>query len=302
MSHHIVHVFSHGARLSVARGRIVCAGEGAAQRSIPVEDLRAVVIAARGVSITNDALAAVLHSDAVLLHSNAAYKPCGLSIPLPRIVDHSAFLAQTACHAQLNGRLWKKVLLSKIRNQAACMRALDARSPYLENAGRGQHLHEGNCARHYWRKFFACIGHGELRRRSGDREKIGPNQLLNYGYAVVSALCHRSLIVHGLLPQLGLHHRSRYRGVPLVHDFVEPFRAFVDWLMAAHLKKAGADMPSWAKTIGQSLRDHRVACGTARIKLMDAIDKSASSLARAYASKNPGLLWFPQLHCGYHPC
>ncbi len=285
---------SHGARLIVERQQLVCiTGEGVPKR-IPVEDLRAIIIAARGVSFSGEALAAVLDADAVVLHSNARYKPCGLSVPLPRVANHAAFLGQIRPHAGLNERLWRKLLLCKVANQASCLRMLGVPSAYLENSAHGQHLHEGNCSRHYWRKFFGSLGWDGLRRRGQELEQ-SPNSLLNYGYAVVSALCHRSLIVHGLQPALGLHHRSRYRATPLVHDFVEPFRAFVDWLMATHIRRSGLDMPTWAKTIGQSLRDHRIRCVAGGIKLMDAIDKAASSLARAYAKSNASELWVPSL-------
>lgn len=289
-----MHVLSHGARLLMERQQLVCINEEGIKRSLPICDLRAVVIAARGASFSNEALAAILDADAVVLHSNARYKPCGLSVPLPRVVSHAAFLGQIGAGEFLNSRLWRNILLRKIANQAACLRALEAPSAYLENAAKGQHLHEGNCAKHYWRRFFAAIGWDGLRRRSPESGE-SPNHFLNYGYAVLSALCHRSLIVHGLQPAVGLHHRSRYKAVPLVHDFIEPFRAFVDWILAFHLRNGESDMKAWAKVIGQSLRDYRIRHRGSSIKLMDAIDKAASSLARAYEKKNADQLWLPSL-------
>lgn len=292
MSHHVIHILSHGANLRLSLGQLTCRGADGTCRSIPVEDLRAVVIAARGVSISADALAAVLDADAAVLHCSATYKPCGLSLPLPRTADHDVLRGQVRPRNGLNARLWRKILLSKTLNQAACLRALDAPSRYLEVAAGRRDLHEGNCARRYWRKFFGAIGSGGLRRRCPE-DQTGINSMLNYGYAVMSSLCHRSLIVHGLLPQLGLHHRSRYRAVPLLHDFVEPFRPFVDWLLACQVKDRGPEMEPWARLIGTALRDHRVTRGSAKIKLMDAMDKAASSLARSYAGADAGLLWFP---------
>jgi len=289
-----VHVLSHGARLLLERQQLVCINSEGIKKQIPIEDLRAVVIAARGISFSGEALAAILDADAVVLHSNARYKPCGLSVPLPRVVSHAAFLGQTNSRESFNSKLWRKILLRKIANQAACLRLLGAPSVYLENAVRGHQLHEGNCAKHYWRKFFAKVGWDGLRRREREPE-ASPNNLLNYGYAVLSALCHRSLVVHGLQPAIGLHHRSRYKAIPLVHDFIEPFRAFVDWIMALHLRSNRHDMDAWIKTVGQNLRDHRIIHGGSSIKLMDAIDKAASSLAQAYAKRNPAELWLPSL-------
>ncbi len=294
MSHHIVHVLTHGTKLALERRQLACVLPEAAPKSLPVDDIRAVIIAARGVSITPDALAAILDADALVLHCNARYKPCGISTSLSRTVNHAAFLGQVRATSRLHEQLWRHVLLRKIGNQAACLRKLETSSAYLENAAKGEHLHEGNCARHYWKKFFSSLGRHRYTRAQED-DSPGPNRLLNYGYAVISALCHRSLIVHGLIPQLGMHHRSRYKAYPLIYDFVEPFRPFVDWLMALHARETGYDLESWAKKIGSALTKHRIPYRSSQIKLMDAVDKAASSLARCYERSHAAELWFPAL-------
>lgn len=294
MSHHIVHVVSHGARLLLERKQLVCLTPEGRRMRLPVEDLRAVVIAARGVSFSGEALGAVLDADAVILHSNDRYKPCGLSVPLSRVASHDAFLGQVERPAGLNERLWRLILKGKLSNQAACLRLLGIPSAFLENASRSRVPHEGNCARHYWRRFFNNLGWPRLRRRA-QQDEPGPNHMLNYGYAVLSALCHRALLVHGLQPALGLHHRSRYRAIPLVHDFIEPFRAFVDWVMAEHIRTLGVDMTRWIRAVAEALRGHRIRHGSGSMKLLDAIDRAASSLARAYAKRDAGQLWLPSL-------
>ena len=48
MSHHLLHVFKHGCVLSKDRGFLVCRGEDKSENRIPHEDVRAVIIAARG--------------------------------------------------------------------------------------------------------------------------------------------------------------------------------------------------------------------------------------------------------------
>lgn len=34
--------------------------------------------------------------------------------------------------------------------------------------------------------------------------------------------------MHGLLPELGIHHLGKYNSTPLVYDLMEPYRPFVD--------------------------------------------------------------------------
>ena len=35
--------------------------------------------------------------------------------------------------------------------------------------------------------------------------------------------------MHGLLPELGIHHLGKYNSTPLVYDLIEPYRPFVDY-------------------------------------------------------------------------
>jgi CRISPR-associated protein Cas1 len=163
----------------------------------------------------------------------------------------------------------------------------------LELALRRDEFDEANCARRYWQLYFPAIGWTGTKRDR--KEDTAPNQMLNYGYAVLSALCHRSLIIHGLLPQLGVHHKPRYRSDPLVYDLMEPFRPVVELMLAEFMTEPDVDMKAWAKKIGTDLRDRRVQHNSAMIKLMDAIDASANSLARAYAAMSAKNFWVPEL-------
>ena len=141
--------------------------------------------------------------------------------------------------------------------------------------------------------YFPAIGWTSTRRDR--KEDTAPNQMLNYGYAVLSALCHRSLLIHGLMPQLGVHHKPRYRSDPLVYDLMEPFRPAVELMLAEFLIEPDVSMKAWAKKVGAGLRDQRVTHGAYTLKLMDAIDVSANSLARAYAALSASDFWVPEL-------
>jgi len=101
--------------------------------------------------------------------------------------------------------------------------------------------------------------------------------------------------VHGLLPQLGVHHKARYRSEPLVYDLMEPFRPAVELLLAEFMLEPDVSMKAWTRKVGTSLRDRRVKHGNYTLKLMDAIDASANSLARAYAALSAENFWVPEL-------
>lgn len=54
------------------------------------------------------------------------------------------------------------------------------------------------------------------------------NSLLNYGYAVLRAAVARAVVMAGLHPALGIHHRHRENAFALADDLMEPLRVLVD--------------------------------------------------------------------------
>jgi CRISPR-associated protein Cas1 len=293
MSHHILHVFQHGAILGRERGFITCRAEGQDERRLPLDDIRAVIIAARGVTLTSSFLSGLLETDGIVLHCDERYQPCGWTAPLARVVDLKTFQHQTARPRRLNERLWHEMLRGKTLNQSRVLLHKQLRSPHLELALKQENFDEANCARRYWQLYFPSIGWTATKRDR--KEDTAPNQMLNYGYAVLAALCHRSLIIHGLLPQLGVHHKPRYRSDPLVYDLMEPFRPAVELMLAEFMLTPEISMKAWAKKVGTELRERRVKRGDYTLKLMDAIDASANSLARAYEEMSAGAFWVPEL-------
>jgi CRISPR-associated protein Cas1 len=293
MSFHVLHVFQHGATMAKEQGFIVCRAQDGGERRLPHEDIRAVIIASRGVTLTSRFISAILESDGIILHCDERYQPCGVTSALDRVIDRKAFLRQVSCPAGLNARLWQKMLRGKTENQIAVLKYLGLSCPALDVALRTGQIDEGNAARKYWRLYFPVIGFSKMGRDRKDDAL--PNQMLNYGYAVLAALAHRSLIIHGLLPTLGVQHTSRYRSTPLVFDIMEPFRPVVDQLLAQFTKQPAGDMKAWTKHIGTALREHRLAHNRYSLKLMDAIDACASSLARAYAENSATRFWTPKL-------
>ena len=293
MSFHILHVFQHGATLTKDRGFIVSRAQDGSERRMPHEDLRAVIIAARGVTLTSNFVSAVLNTDGIILHCNESYKPCGITAPLQRVIDDRAFLHQAQRPKRLNERIWNRLLRGKTLNQQRVLQRRELASPHLDLALRTGNIDEGNCAKRYWQLFFPAIGWAATHRDR--KENTAPNQMLNYGYTVLGALCHRSLLIHGLTPTLGVKHTTRYKSTPLVFDLMEPFRPAVDMMLAEFMIGEDTSMKAWSKKVGTELRERRVQHERYSLKLMDAIDSSASSMSRSYAENSIEPFWVPEL-------
>lgn len=58
-----------------------------------------------------------------------------------------------------------------------------------------------------------------------------PNNLLNYGYAILRAITARAIVSSGMLPTLGIFHRNKYNAYCLADDLMEPYRPFVDLIV-----------------------------------------------------------------------
>ena len=106
--------------------------------------------------------------------------------------------------------------------------AKDVRSGDSENM-------EGRAAAYYWKYLFGQHINGFTR----DRDGVPPNNLLNYGYAILRAVVARALVTSGLLPTLGIHHHNRYNAYCLADDIMEPYRPYVDELVYNLVKNKG---------------------------------------------------------------
>ena len=112
----------------------------------------------------------------------------------------------------------------------------------------------------------------------------------------MSAIIHRAIIISGLNCLLGVNHKTYYRNTPLVHDVIEPFRAFVD-IALYNFAMSGGDISiaPWSVFFGKFLRDKRVKKGAVSMKLCDAPDYLCETLANVYRRKDSDELWTPRL-------
>ncbi len=297
MSHHIVHVFSHGAHLHKQRGMLICQEPDEDKtHEIAIEDVKAVVIAARGVSITLDATSALLETGAVILHCNDSYKPVGITSGLERTIRPDIIRNQANISLKLHDRLWTKIINAKAANQALVLEKCNLNSLYLRKSIIRKDVDEASCARYYWYHFLSIFKEPSLRRRQENTGNI--NSRLNYGYAVLGALIHRSIIIHGLSPLFGMHHIARYKTHPFVYDLMEPWRPFVDSMLASfELDKRNEDrsMNAWARHVATGLRDIKIKTPRFKLKTVDAIDDFTSAIAKCYGGKTVKHAWMPEL-------
>ena len=261
-----------------------------AERTIPIEDIGVVVLDNRRITITSGVMEALLENNCAVITCNQKSMPVGLLLPLcGNTTQNERFRSQLEASLPLRKQLWQQTIKQKILNQehtlrintdkeTNCMRVWsnDVRSGDPDNL-------EARAAAYYWKNLFT-----EYPNFVRDREGIPPNNLLNYGYAILRAIIARALVGSGLLPTLGIHHHNRYNAYCLADDIMEPYRPYVDQLVLdiIHNYTEISDITREIKMQLLSIPILDVVINGKRSPLMIAVQQTTASLAKCFAGES----------------
>ncbi|WP_454891500.1 type II CRISPR-associated endonuclease Cas1 [Alloprevotella tannerae] len=222
-------VFMHPAALSLRNGQMVIIRKEIPDDNltVPIEDIGLVMINHAMVSLTIPLLNALTEQNVAVIFCNEKGMPASMLYNLQGNTTQGETLRnQLEAGEVLKKTLWKQIIETKIKNQAALLNKMGKEGsilkPLYTNVKSGDSDNrEGIAARLYWTALF---GRDFIR----DRNIPGINSLLNYGYSVLRAAVTRALVSSGLFPALGIFHHHRSNAFPLSDDLMEPFRPFVD--------------------------------------------------------------------------
>lgn len=258
-------------------------------RSKPIEDIGVVVLDHKQITITSGVLEALLENNCAVITCDCKSMPVGLMLPLcGNTTQNERFRDQLDASLPLKKQLWQQTVKMKIENQATVLSksrncgiknmrvwANDVRSGDPDNL-------EARAAAYYWKNLFPKI-EGFTR----DREGIPPNNLLNYGYAILRAVVARGLVSSGLLPTLGIHHHNRYNAYCLADDIMEPYRPYVDELIVSIIN-SNCDIADLSKEIKAKLLTIptlEVSVNGKRSPLMIAVSQTTASLYKCFSGE-----------------
>ena len=261
--------------------------------AVPIEDVGMVILDNPQIIVSNALLMALNENNSAIISCDTSHLPYGMMLPM---FSHHAFTEKL--HDQLNAslplmkNLWQQTVTSKIENQSAVLKrvGIDTKKMdfYLTDIKSGDPGNvEGRAAAYYWDNLFR--GAIFLRHRFGEP----PNNLLNYGYAVLRAIVARSLIASGLFPSIGIHHRNKYNPYCLADDIMEPFRPYVDWLVL-DIVKEGQEMEELTPEIKKQLLQIPVIDVIIDEKsspLMVAVQRTTASLASCFDGSSRKILY-----------
>lgn len=200
-------------------------------KTVPIEDIGILVLENPQITLTNQLLTKLVENKSAVVTCNQQHLPVSLLQPLQGHTEQTErFREQLNASAPLKKNLWQQTVSAKIDNQARHLRSKNknhkklARWAKQVKSGDAEN-HESYSAGHYWQSITDIDGF--TRQQKG----MPPNNLLNYGYAILRAVTARSLISSGMLPGVGIFHRNKYNAYCLADDIMEPYRIFVDALV-----------------------------------------------------------------------
>lgn len=260
--------------------------------SVPCEDIGLVVVDHPGATFTQAALSRLVEFGAAVMVCGPNHLPSGLLLPLS--TNHEVVWRihdQIAAPKPLGKRLWRQIVVAKIRNQAQnLVAATAAHRRLLTLAGEvksGDPTNtEAQAAKVYW---SAWLGEGSPFHRDPDGTDA-LNGLLNYGYAVLRAAVGRALVSAGLHPALGLHHCNRANAFCLADDLLEPLHPLVDREVRTLYGCGQTELNRAAKGALLGLLTRTVRTGDRTGPLMVALHRAAASLAKCFQERAQTLL------------
>jgi CRISPR-associated protein Cas1 len=196
--------------------------------SRPLEDYMMMLIDHPQVSITIPALVGCIEHQISVVVCDDKHLPVGMWIPMYGHTQSTGrTLSQVAASKPLKKNMWQKIVMSKVRNQARHLRSIGIDAIYLDHLANtvrsGDTANaEAQAASWYWKRLLP--NQKFIRDRFGET----PNQLLNYGYIILRSSVARALVLAGLYPLIGIHHKNQYNHFCLADDVMEPFRPSMD--------------------------------------------------------------------------
>lgn len=253
--------------------------------NIPIEDIGIVVIEHPQITLTHLLINALLENNVALITCDSRHMPNGLLLPLEgNTTQQERFRHQINASEPLRKQLWQQTVRQKILNQAAVLKQQGGKTENMRywadqvKSGDTEN-HEGRAAAYYWGELFDSSL--DFRR---DKDGFAPNNLLNYGYAILRATVARSLVASGMLPTFGIHHHNRYNAYCLADDMMEPYRPYVDQLVLQIIKEdeMAEELTKVHKAKLLQIPVLDVTINDRRSPLMLATQQTAASLAKCF--------------------
>lgn len=292
--------FSQPAYLKVQNNQLVIElTERTAQ--VPLEDIGLVFLEHPQITVTQTVLQRLMELNVAVVTCDEKHLPAGMFLNLEGHSEHAAkSRMQLDSSEPLRKQLWQQTIKAKIMNQAAMLYYAGKPDKLLKTLAKevlsgDTSNQEGQAARYYWKYVFSSEVEDFERHRTGDT----PNNLLNYGYAVLRAMVARAVVGAGLLPVRGIFHRNQYNAYALADDIMEPYRPYVDQIVLDILQETDVEdlrfMRAEEKKELLQIATKDVMIDGMKSPLMVALTRTCASLSKCFEGESKKIL-YPDLY------
>lgn len=278
--------FSNAVCLTLKNKQLVIQNkETREESSVPIEDIGFVIIENNQVYISIPVINTLAENNAAVVFCNEKHLPFSMNLPLDcNTIQNQLFTDQIEASLPAKKKCWKQIIEQKIKNQAKLLEKYKINSiklkQYASDVKSGDSTNrEAMAAKLYWDLLIDDVAW--VRTRYG----AYPNNLLNYGYAILRAATARALIGSGLLPTLGIHHHNKYDAYALADDMMEPYRPYIDDEIIEYMKlsEETEELTTEFKKKILTVLTRDVEIGKVTRPLMIALTITSSSLAKFFS-------------------
>ncbi len=264
------------------------------EKSVPIEDIGLLIIDHPQITITQGLLAKCMENNVAVVTCDQTHHPAGILFNMEgNTLQSQVYKYQLEATIPLKKQLWQQTIVAKIENQASLLKSVKEEYTYIKNlvskvkSGDTENC-EAKAASYYWKRIFPAFL--EFRR---ERYGPPPNNLLNYGYAILRAAVSRAIVGSGLLPAIGIHHKNQYNAFCLSDDIMEPYRPYVDLLVYEIVSMNGKFLemtPSMKKKL-LSIPTIDVVIDGKKSPLLNAVSRTTASLVKCYQGESRRILY-----------
>lgn len=213
------------AKITVKNDQLVLAAD--CKRTIPLEDLNAVVVDNLQTVFSSYALSELAKYGVTVIFTDKSHLPNAVLQPLGSYCRQLQVLkCQIDTSVVTYKQIWKRITSQKIINQALALKyaGIDEWESVYRLAAMVKSGDSDNIEAIAAQKYFTLM-FGKGFRRGSD---CLINSQLNYGYAILRSAIAKQLCVCGFEPCLGIFHHNELNNFNLADDLIEPFRPVVD--------------------------------------------------------------------------
>lgn len=220
-------VIASRCKLEYSLNYLICR-KGNEINRVVIDEIKTLVINSLQVSITTSLINELIKKKVKIIFTDDTHNPSGEVLPYQNnYYSYRKIKEQINIPLERKNYLWKKIVISKIINQAKNLNILKKSKEYQMLLNYASQVEDGDITNregHSAKVYFNALFGNDFSR--DDDNDI--NKFLNYGYSIILSSINREVKILGYLTELGIHHIGESNSFNLSCDLMETIRPLID--------------------------------------------------------------------------